>query len=390
MPYVRNKLTSRQVQTLPAGKYGDGGGLSLIKSSKHSGFWLYRFNLHKKPDNMSLGSMNGVSLDEARALRNKYRAFVVKGINPKTERDKINSKRAADLVTLNEVALEKFEATKKSLVDDGKAGRWFSPLKLHVLPALGKRPIIQIDQNDIRETLSPIWHEKPDTARKAMNRLNMALKHAAAMGLPVDMQVVEKAKALLGKQDSKRTHVPSMPWRDVPDFYASLTEHRPVQLALRLLILNPGPRSKPIRFLHEDELEDDIWTVPAIRMKGIKGKTSDFRVPLSPESLKVLDHAKPFSKNGHYFPNVTGKGVISDASMSSLMKRRGLEYRPHGFRASFRTWAAETNQRRDIAELCLAHKIYGGVEASYVRTDQIDERRILMNKWSEHVTSAHP
>lgn len=99
---------------------------------------------------------------------------------------------------LNDIALDAFESRKAELKGDGKAGRWFSPLELHILPKLGKMPVSEIDQRDIRDALAPIWHEKSETARKAMNRLGICIKHAAALGLDVDIQATEKAKALLG------------------------------------------------------------------------------------------------------------------------------------------------------------------------------------------------
>ena len=103
-------------------------------------------------------------------------------------------------------------------------------------------------------------------------------------------------------------------------------------LALRLLILT-GVRSHPLRFLHLDQIEGDVWTIPGERMKGRRDATSDFRVPLSPEAVKVIDAARRHARDRLLFPNVR-KGVISDATMSRLMERRGMDARPHGFRSS--------------------------------------------------------
>lgn len=387
MSYSRNKLTAKAVKAATGGMHGDGGGLWLRKSEAGNGQWIYRFRLHGKARQMGLGSLSKVSLARARELRDEYQAMVINAIDPVLERKRARKASQAELVTLMDVALDAFKSRQADLRGDGQAGRWFSPLKLHVLHKLGSRPIIQIDQNEIRDTLSPIWHEKADTARKALNRLSIVFKHGAALGLDVDIQATDKAKALLGKQSHMVKNIPAMPWREVPVFYASLTNIVPVYLALRLLILNPGPRSKPVRFLALDQIDDDIWTIPGELMKGAKNKVDDWRTPLTQDSVAIIEDAKPFERNGHLFPNASGKGVISDASMSRLMERKGLEYRPHGFRASFRTWAAETNQRQDIAELCLAHKIHGRVEATYLRTDWLDDRRELAEAWSRHVTS---
>jgi integrase len=388
MPHIRNKLTVKAVNSRPKGAYGDGGGLWLRKTSQTNGQWVFRYRLHNMAKQKGLGSIHKVSLAKARQRRDVYQEMVTDGLDPVTEDRRSKQKAREELMTMSQVAESAYESRKASLRGDGKAGRWFSPIKLHVLPYLGDRPIIHVGSKDIRDTLLPIWYDKADTARKSINRLNIIFEHAAALELDVDMQAVTKAKALLGEQRHTPTNIPAMPWPDVPDFYSSLNEQTPVQLALKFLILTPGARSKPVRFLHTDHIEGDVWTVPDSLMKGAKGKVKDWSTPLTQESLNILEATKPYQRNGYVFPNASGRGVISDASMARLMERRGLDYRPHGFRSSFRTWAAETNKRNDIAELCMAHKIHGSVEAAYLRTDYLNERRKVMQAWSDKVTGA--
>jgi integrase len=270
------------------------------------------------------------------------------------------------------------------LKGDGVAGRWFSPLELHVLPKLGKVPVADIDQKDIRDVLAPIWHTKADTARKAMNRLGICLKHAAALGLDVDLQATDKARALLGKQRHKAENIPAMPWQDVPAFYASLSDGSVTHLALRLLILT-GARSGPLRALQLDQIDGDIWTIPAEAMKGRKGATADFRIPLSTEALAVIEQATSHARDGLLFANQR-KGFISDMTMGRFMERAGLEARPHGFRSSLRDWIAETTDTpHDIAETVLGHTAGGAVERAYRRTDFLEQRRVLMERWAAHV-----
>lgn len=327
-----------------------------------------------------LGSLSNVTLKEARISAEECRALVRQGKDPIKERERQRREAERNQHTLADVALDAFESRKAELKGDGTAGRWFSPLELHVLPKLGKVPVTEIDQRDIRDTLAPIWHDKSDTARKAVNRLSICLKHAAALGLDVDLQATEKAKALLGKSRHKVQHVPAMPWQGVPAFYASLDDGTITHLALRLLILT-AVRSKPLRFLHEGQLNDDIWTIPGEAMKGRRDATPDFRVPLSGEALAVIEEARLFARDGFLFPSVR-KGVISDATMSRMMERRGLNERPHGFRSSFRDWCAEaTNVPRDVAETCLGHVVGGSVERAYRRTDFLEQRRAVMERW---------
>lgn len=268
---------------------------------------------------------------------------------------------------------------------DGVAGRWYSPLELHVLPKLGKVPVADIDQQDVRDILGPIWHSKAETARKAMNRLAICMKHAAALGLDVDLQVTEKAKALLGKQRHTAENIPAMPWLEVPAFYSSLSDGTVTHLALCLLILT-GVRSRPLRFLHLDQISGDVWTIPAEDMKGRKDATTDFRVPLSSEALSIIEQARRHARDGFLFPSVK-KGVISDATMSRLMERANMKFRPHGFRSSLRDWLAEaTDTPHEIAETVLGHKVGGRVERAYRRTDFLEQRRNIMERWARHVT----
>ncbi|MGB3555603.1 MAG: integrase, partial [Jannaschia sp.] len=131
-------------------------------------------------------------------------------------------------------------------------------------------PVIEITRSDVRDALAPIWHSKAATATKAANRLKIVLDHAAALGLNVDLQAVAKAKQLLGRQRHQVTSIPSMPWEDVPAFYASLKDPTITHLALRLLILT-GLRSAPVRFARLDEIDGDIWTVHAENMKARVG-----------------------------------------------------------------------------------------------------------------------
>lgn len=384
-----HKLTAKQVSNLPKGNHGDGGGLLLVKKDKDRGQWVYRYTFLGKAKRMGLGGMHKVTLADVRDLRDECARMVRDGRDPQIERSKAKNKVAQTQNTFSEVAEDAFESKKAGLRGEGKAGRWFSPLRLHVIPKLGKLPITQIDQNDIREALNPIWREKPDTARKAITRIGIVFRHAAALGLEVDVFAPAKAKELLGESGHAPKRIPSMPHDLVSKFYNSVGGDSPTQLALRFLILNPGARSKPVRFLTRDQIQGNVWTVPGSLMKGTGNKVSDWRTPLSHQSLELLRIAEMFETNGYLFPNVTGKGVISDASMSRLMERRKLDYRPHGFRASFRTWAAEAGKSRVIAELCLAHKFYDPVEAAYVRTEQLEDRGSLMQEWSDYVGLPH-
>ena len=229
---------------------------------------------------MGIGPVGQVHLKQARLEAERWRAVARKGKDPIREREKERRHQERNLNLLEDVARDCFESRKAELEGDGKAGRWFSPLELHVRPKLGKVPIAEIDQHDIRNTLAPIWHTKAATAKKAIERLSVCIQHGAALDLDVDMQAIAKAKALLGAQRHKVEHTAFLPWQEVPEFYASLQPDTVTHLALRLLILTIGTRSGPLRHILIDQIEGDVWTVPADQMKGRRDSGLDYRVPL--------------------------------------------------------------------------------------------------------------
>ena len=274
-----NRLSAKGVGSASPGKHYDGAGLYLRVEPNGSGRWVQRYRLHGREREMGLGSASDVSLKAARKERDEIRALVASGVDPIKERDRRNRENVKDRPTLSVVAHECFEARKASLKGGGTAGRWLSPIELHVLPKLGAVPIEDIDQRDIKDALAPIWNEKVDTARKALQRLSLIIEHGAAMGLDVNPNACKLARSLLGKQVHTVKHIPSMPWQEVPAFAASLAGRGAVAEALLFAILT-AVRSGPVRFARwaDIDLDNNIWTVPAEDMKGGEGKTTAFLV----------------------------------------------------------------------------------------------------------------
>ena len=382
------KLAAKGLTSLPPGKYEDGAGLRFVKRADSGSWWIHRFTIHGRRREMGLGPFPDVGLAEARRTAEDNRALVRAGKDPIRERERERQEESTrNLHLLRDVARDAFEAKKAKLKGGGTAGRWFSPVELHILPKLGKMAVADITQADIRDCLKPIWKTKAETADKALTRLGVVMKHASAIGLDVDLQVTAKAKILLGDQDHEVVHVPALPWRDVPAFYKTLSVDNIGELALRLLILT-GVRSAPLRFLHVDHIAGDVWVIPPELMKGKKGKTVEFHVPLVPEALAIIAEAKKTSRDGFLFPGIK-KGVISDATMSRIMERREMEARPHGFRSSLRTFLSEMKDDRppyEVAEMVLAHDIRTATQKAYDRTAWLDDRRVLAEKWADHVT----
>lgn len=310
----------------------------------------------------------------------------------------IEAQQARIAPTLGEIAPLAFEAIKGSLKDDGKAGRWFSPLRLYVLPELGELKIEEIHQRDIERTLKPIWTTKSPTAKKALDRLGAVMNHAAAIGLEVNLNAVLNAKQLLGHSGHVVRHHPALPWQDVSRLFQSLNPDSTVERAVMFYILTGGgTRLKPLRLARTDQFTDGVWTIAGEALKGLKGKVSDFRVPVTSEMQHLVDMSRAASKSGLMFPSPRAREgrvmAVSDQAIENIMRSREKEwgwpepYRPHGIRATFRSWVSEIDPSLyAVAETALGHKVGGVVERTYARNDFLEQRRALLERWSDHVT----
>ena len=299
-----NALNTMKAKSLDQGKWSDGQGLYLVKRDRIHGKWVLRLSLGAGTRReMGLGRWPDVSLAEARGRAAEARRQIRDGLDPIEERRK--TRTIAKRMTITEAIHSCFTARQAELKGDGVAGRWLSPLNNHIIPQIGQVAIEDLDQHRIKETLGPIWHQKADTASKSLNRLNLTLKHAAALGLDVDLQATMKAKALLGKQRHTVTHIKSLRYQEAPNFYQWLcTQESMSALALRFLMLTVK-RTSEVRFATYTEIEGDVWTIPKERMKW----PVEHRVPLTKEALKVIQLTKQFPHTTLLFPSHNGKAM---------------------------------------------------------------------------------
>ena len=375
-----HSLGQFQIKSFGKGKYADGQGLWLCKSKKEVGKWIVRLVVAGKRREMGLGRWPDVSIAEARQRAGEVRKQLRDGLDPVQERRKLRYRPKR--LTVAEVIQGCFEARQAELKGDGKAGRWLSPLSVHIIPKLGDMAIEELDQHMLKSVLEPIWHDKPDVARKAFNRLNLTLKHAAALGLDVDLQAMMKARSLLGKRRHEVRHIPSLPYGEATAFYKMLCGHDAIScLALRFLMLTLA-RTSEVRFATHDEIEGNIWVMPPERTKTGR----EHRVPLTEETLRVIELACKSEGQKLLFPSPTKK-ALSDAAMASFMKKAGYDARPHGFRATFRTWVEEkTNADHETKEAVLGHVVDSDVVRAYQRSDRLEKRRLLMATWTKFLT----
>lgn len=376
-----NALNTMKARQLGPGKFSDGQGLWLIKRNKQHGKWMLRLAISGRRREMGLGRWPDVSIAEARERAAEARRQLRDGVDPIEERAR--RRYQPKRLTVTEAIDGCFAARQAELKGDGIAGRWMSPLSVHIIPKIGNRAIEDVDQHMLNTVLEPIWHTKPEAARKALNRINLTLQHAAALGLEVDMQATLKAKALLGKRRHERKHIPSLPYEDAPAFYKMLTERETMCcLALRFLTLTVA-RTSEVRFASYEELHDDVWIIPARRTKTAR----EHRVPLSKEALSVIKTAKESNEQELLFPSRSGR-ALSDMAMSKFMKDQGYDARPHGFRATFRTWVEEkTETEYEVKETALGHVVDTGVTGAYQRSDRLKKRRKLLNTWNRFLSS---
>lgn len=339
---------------------------------------------------MGLGSHPDLSLSDARKERARWAACTERGEDPISERERlrIESENRRNDPTFEELALIVFEGRKERLRSDGTRGRWYSPIKLHVIPKIGQRRISTLTQRDIHDALKPIWRKMPETADKAMYRTRMILRQARLMTYDVDPFICDAARHMLGYVEQTPQRIPSTPWQEVPDLYARLDKDHPSYLALRFTILTAA-RGTPVRGARFSEIDGDVWTVPEERMKGERGKVQDFRIPLSSEAQTIVEICRSKARNDFLFPSPRVDKGVSDVAMSKVLNTLKEKGRVHGFRSSFRTWVQDNEAAAyEVAETALAHTIGNKVERAYARSDLLERRRILMQKWSDFVTQA--
>lgn len=337
------KLTNLAIRKSGPGRLGDGNGLELERTEA-GGKWIWRYSFAGKRRRMGLGTYPIISLADARRERDRWAAVLATGADPIGERRAAIEAAQAEMdredPTLTELAEMVLEAKSDGLRGGGTPGRWMSPLTTHVLPKIGRRRISTLKAADIREALRPIWRTKHPTAEKAIQRLHIIFRQGKLIGYDCDPFTVDSAKHMLGEVLHEQIPITATAWQDIPILYEKLDGRGPVAACLQVMILTLV-RSAGCRGATFNEFDGDVWTVPASRMKGRKGKVSDFRVPLSPEALRVLEGQRAYG--GVYVFSALRGQPVSDTALAKHLTELGEAGRPHGFRTSFRTWVQDTD-----------------------------------------------
>lgn len=397
------KLTAKFVEKAKPGRHGDGAGLYLFVKPTGARTWVLRVQVGGQRRDIGLGSVelaplsersrigddlpleqrSSLTLAEARELSARLRNVAKAGRDPAAERRRDRSPpptfKAATIAAHAALAPGWSKKT---------ADAFLSSLQDHAHPLLGSKRVDLIHADDIAAALAPIWTKKPGVARKVRQRIGKVLDFAKAKRWRESEAPRQSVSTLVGKTPASGNY-PAMPYYDVPAFNAGLGSSTETggRLALMLLIATAA-RSGEVREARWKHINWDKreWNRPADLMKNGKAHT----VTLNEQAMGVLRRAAAYSNNENgealIFPNRKGE-PLSDMTISKVMRDAKVPFVPHGFRSSFRDWAAEKMPHvpDPVAEAALAHTVPDAVVRAYKRTQFLELRRQLLNEWGRYI-----
>ena len=378
--HPHNRLAAAFVRSAPVGRHGDGNGLYLYVQRTGTRSWIQRLVIRGRKHELGLGSVHLVSLAEAREQALANRKLARAGGDPLADK-----RRTQGMPTFAEAAATVVEQKRAGWRSPRQATDWLRSLQRYAFPQIGSRPVSAVSSADVLAVLTPLWHVKSDTARRLRQRIGAVLEWSIAMEHRTD-NPCDRIGPVLGPQRDIVRHMRALPHRDVAAAIETVRASRStgaVKLAFEFLVVTAA-RSGEVRLATWEEMNvaGRVWTIPAERMK----MNREHRVPLSLRAVEVLDAARSLADgNPLVFPNRWGNR-IRDTFLSQLLKDLDIAAVPHGFRSSFRDWAAEeTDHPREVIEAALAHVVRNKVEAAYARSDLFERRRRLMDDWSEYL-----
>jgi integrase len=395
MPRTLHKLSATAVVAIATpGYHADGGGLYLRVAPGGTRGWIFRFTIGGKTRDAGLGSYPAVSLAKARAAAAKSRELVSSGVDPivarKSEREAALSATMKTL-TFRDCALAVIASHEAGWRNSKHRQQWANTLKTYAYPQIGDWPVGSIDTALVMRVLDPIWRTKPETASRVRGRIETVLDWARVGGYRQSEANPARWRGHLDQllpQKQKVRHVrhhPALPYARVPGFMAELGKREGVaERALEFGILT-ATRSSEFRTAQWRDIvfEEAVWTA---RVKITSANPSgEFRVPLSDAALAVLSGLPQIGR--YVFPGQRADSPISDSAIRTFVLRAmgygAADCTIHGFRSSFRDWAAErTSFPNHVVEKALAHAVSSAVEAAYRRGDLFDKRRKLMDAWA--------
>ena len=385
--------------------YADGGGLYLRIRPGAAGVWLFRFKIGgrgKTPRDMGLGSLESVSLAEARVKAAEKRSLLLSGINPIDARKQTRLTAALDAskaITFKECAEAYIESHREGWRNDKHAAQWGATLGAYAFPKIGKLPVRDVDAGAVLKVLEQkcddlpakptLWSGKTETASRVRGRIEAILDWAkvrqyrtgenpARWRGNLEHSLPKRAKV------QKVKHHAALPYGEIGAFMGDLRGQVGVAArALEFVILTATRTSETIGAQWDEiDLDKGLWVIPADRIKAGK----EHRVPLSAPALAIVKQQAKTKEGVFVFPGgKRGKPLSTNALLALLKRMERGDLTAHGFRSTFRDWAAEqTNYARDVAEMALAHTIGDKVEAAYRRGDLFEKRQHMMEDWAQY------
>lgn len=392
------KLTAMGVKNAKPGRHGDGDGLYLMVKPSGARSWVLRLQTGKKRQDIGLGAVELgardqgspildvpllqrrlLTLSEARDKASLLRGFAKAGLSPLQERDR---DRAKPKIPTFAEAVDKVQAELSKSWTDKTAKAFKSTLQDHAVPSIGKLPVSDITAANVLAALQPIWAAKPEQARKVRHRILTVLAYAKAHGWRTEAVPTAKELGSGLSKPAKRQHFAAVPYPEVPAVVVDVLGQQQTvsRLALLFTILTAA-RSGEVRAAQWEhiDLKARTWARPADLMKSREAHV----VTLSGAAIAVLERAKAHGQAGLIFPSARPGRPLSDMTLAKALRASGRSETVHGFRSSFRDWAAEKMPTTPgiVAEIALAHSVGNATEKSYRRTDLLELRAELLEAW---------
>ena len=401
MAKLARELTALEVSRLDvSGHHAVGGvaGLYLYVNDARARSWVLRVMVGLKRRHIGLGGYPTVTLAQAKETARQLRDEVSKGNDPMQQRKEKASKlraQQASAITFEKAAEGFLDTHGDSWKNSKHRAQWASTLSTYVYPSIGKLLVRDIDVEHVLAVLTPIWKIKNETASRVRGRIESVLDWASARNYR-SRENPARWKGLLDKllpapsRVKVVEHHKAMPIDEAPEFVTRLRMQEGMAASALEFAILCAARSGEVRGARWSEINMQacLWTIPKERMKAGK----EHRVPLSAQTIEILLTIPKTDPTGLVFFAPKG-GVLSDMTLTALMRRMKVDAVPHGFRSTFRDWVSErTSYPRELAEQALAHAIENKVEAAYRRGDALEKRRIMMEEWSGYLSShsTHP
>ncbi len=395
---------AKELGALAVGKLAEPGlhfvggvaGLALQVTPSGARSWTLRAVIGGKRRDMGLGaySASGMTLARAREAATAARELIRQGVDPiQRQQEAQSALRAAmaEAKTFKECAESYIKAHGEAWKNSKHRQQWRNTLEQHAYPVFGALLVRDVKLSHVMQVIEPLWATTNETAVRLRGRIELVLDWAGARGLRDGANPARwrgHLDKLLPKPSkvNNREHHAALPVGDVGAFMARLRDADGMGARALEFVILTAARSGEVRGATWAEIDPDakVWTVPATRMKAGK----EHRVPLSDAALALLQALPKMAGTELVFPAPRG-GALSDMTLTAVLRRMQVPAVPHGFRSTFRDWAAErTNYPRDVAEMALAHAIGDKVEAAYRRGDLFQKRTLMMADWAAFLARA--